>query len=139
MSSSYLTDLFSVRDKVAIVTGATGGLGFAMAVGLAKAGARIVSIEIPNDPNSERLLNAIRDVGGESTIFTCDVLNSTSLRLCYSSIWAKGFTPDILVNCAGVMRRNSCENATDEDIDLVSKTSAYINGLLLTPLKAVRY
>ena len=59
MSADYLLQVFSLTGKTAILTGATGGLGTSLAVALAKAGASIVSIEIPNDPNSEALKKTI--------------------------------------------------------------------------------
>jgi 2-deoxy-D-gluconate 3-dehydrogenase len=123
MSSEFFASLFSLHGKTAIVTGGTGGLGKAMTVGLAKAGATIVSIELPNDPLSEKLVEEVTAAGSTVTAFHCDVANAKSLRQCYASIWEKGITPDILLNCAGVMRRDKIEDAKDEDIDLVSHPS----------------
>jgi 2-deoxy-D-gluconate 3-dehydrogenase len=120
MASQFLTGLFSLEGKTAIVTGGTGGLGKAMTVGLAKAGATIVSIELPNDPLSTKLAEEVAAVGSTVKAFTCDLANPKDLRRCYASIWENGITPDILLNCAGVMRRDKCEDAKDEDIDLVS-------------------
>jgi 2-deoxy-D-gluconate 3-dehydrogenase len=119
MPSQYLTDLFSLEGKTVIVTGGTGGLGSTMTVALAKAGASIVSIELPGDPNSAILEEALAGVGSKVTAFHCDLADAKDLRRCYASIWEKGFNPDILLNCAGVMRRDKCEDAKDEDIDLV--------------------
>ena len=119
MSSSYISSLFSLDGKVAIITGGTGGLGKAMTEGLAKAGAVIISIELPNDPNSAALADAVTAVGSSVKVFKCDVGNPKELRDCYKRIWESGVTPDILLNCAGVMRRDKCEDARDEDIDLV--------------------
>ena len=79
----------------------------------------IVSIEAPNDPMSADLKTKIENVGGKLATFHCDLRNPKSLRECYQSIWKAGIVPDILVNVAGVMRRNLCENATDDEIDLV--------------------
>jgi NAD(P)-dependent dehydrogenase (short-subunit alcohol dehydrogenase family) len=121
--TSYLTELFGLTNKVAIMTGGTGGLGTGMAIALAKSGATIISIEIPDDPHSQQLQAAIQSATGKKVAtFTCDVLNANSLRGCFAEIWAQGISPDILVNCAGVIRRNKCEDATDEEIDLVSKS-----------------
>jgi 2-deoxy-D-gluconate 3-dehydrogenase len=119
--TKYLTELFGLNNRVAIMTGGTGGLGTGMALALAKAGATIISIEIPSDPNSEQLQAAVQNATGKKvTIFTCDVVNASSLRSCFAEIWSQGISPDILVNCAGVIRRNKCEDATDDEIDLVS-------------------
>lgn len=120
MASQYLSGIFSLEGKTAIFTGATGGLGSALAVAFAQAGASIISIELANDPSSEDLKAKIAGVGGKINQFHCDLRNAKSLRDCYQSIWETGTEPDVLVNCAGVMRRNLCENATDEELDLVS-------------------
>lgn len=122
--SEYLASIFSLSGKTAILTGSTGGLGTAFATALAKAGiSTIVSIEAPNDPASVDLRAKIEGAGGEIKQFECDLRNPKSLRNCYASIWEAGVVPDILINCAGVMRRNLCENATDDEIDLVGAPS----------------
>lgn len=112
--------MFSLEGKSAILTGATGGLGSALATALASAGASIISIELPGDSLSAELKSKIEAVGGKVTQFQCDLRNPKSLRECYQSIWNAGVVPDILLNCAGIMRRNLCENATDDELDLVS-------------------
>jgi len=120
MSSEYLANIFSLSGKAAIVTGATGGLGSALATALSKAGvSTVVSIEAPNDPLSSELKARIEGAGSQIRKFECDLRNPKSLRECYASIWESGIVPDILINCAGVMRRNLCENATDEELDLL--------------------
>lgn len=120
MGSQFLTSLFSLEGKTAIITGGTGGLGKAMTIGLAKAGARIVSIELPDDPNSAQLGKEVAAVGSAVTVFTCDLAKPKDLRACYASMWEKDIMPDILLNCAGIVRRGKCEDMADEDIDLVS-------------------
>jgi 2-deoxy-D-gluconate 3-dehydrogenase len=122
MSADYLLQVFSLTGKTAILTGATGGLGTSLALALAKAGASIVSIEIPDDPNSDALKKTISEEAGSSVRnFTCDVAKTADLRACYASIWDAGIIPDILVNCAGVARQNACEDVTDDDMDLVNQ------------------
>lgn len=119
MDTQFLTSLFGLQGKTAILTGATGGLGSAMAFALAKAGANIVSIEMPNDPNSNALHDLLLPTNRSVTSFSCEFTDAKSLRACWKGMWDKGVVPDILVNVAGVMRRNKCEDATDEDLDLV--------------------
>lgn len=55
MATEYLHQTFGLQGKAAILTGATGGLGSSLAIALARAGASIGSIELPNDPNSAKL------------------------------------------------------------------------------------
>lgn len=120
MTSDFVKQMFSLEGMTAIVTGATGGLGSAMVTALAKAGASIVSFELPNDPLSPAFKQAIEATGAKIQVFQCDLKDSSSLRACYQSAWDAGIVPDILLNCAGIQRRNLCENTTDEDIDMVS-------------------
>lgn len=118
--SPPFTELFSLSLKTAIVTGGTGGLGLAMSVALAEAGADIVSIQLPNDPNARTLIDAIATTGRSTTVFEGDVSNSNSLRDTFSRIWDCGIVPDILLNCAGIVRRGKAEDVGDDDIDAVS-------------------
>jgi hypothetical protein len=123
MSSGTLPsvqELFSLAGKTAIVTGGTGGLGLAMSIALAEAGADIVSIQIPNDPRSNLLVDAMKELGRKLQVFETDVADSAKLRQCFANIWEAGVVPDILLNCAGINRRSQVENFTDEDIDAVS-------------------
>ena len=113
-------ELFSLQGKTAIVTGGTGGLGLAMSIALAEGGADIVSIQIPNDPRAELLQKATEEMGRKLQVFETDVSDSANLRACFAEIWKAGIVPDILLNCAGINRRNKVENFSDEDIDAVS-------------------
>jgi 2-deoxy-D-gluconate 3-dehydrogenase len=131
--AQFVSELFSVKGKTVIVTGGTGGLGKAMTVGLAQAGASIVSIELPGDPNSASLLEAVKAARSSCDRFECDLSNAKDLRQCYHKIWESGVIPDILLNCAGIVRRNKCEDATDEDIDAVCTLVISLQtGALLT-------
>ncbi|KAF2728100.1 2-deoxy-D-gluconate 3-dehydrogenase [Polyplosphaeria fusca] len=130
MDAAYLANLFTIQGKTAILTGATGGLGSAIALGLAKAGANIVSIEMPGDPNSNALQDLISQTKRQIVRFECELADAKSLRACWSGMWAEGVVPDVLVNVAGVMRRNRAEAATDEEIDAlmaINQRAIYIN------------
>lgn len=115
-----LTDLFSIREKTAICTGITGGLGKSLGLTLAEAGANIVSIQLPDDPELEALEKEVRSFGREFQHFDCNVGDSVALRKCFTEIWTAGITPDILLNCAGTNRHGPLETLTDEDINVVS-------------------
>lgn len=121
-TSGYLESMFSLRGKTAIFTGATGGLGSSIALAFAQAGASIISIELPNDPNSAALSKSITGVNSSGfKAFQCDLGDVKSIRACFASIWEAGIVPDVLVYAAGVQRRHSCEDFTDEDMNLVSE------------------
>ena len=111
--------LFSLEGKTAVVTGGSGGLGLAMTSALAEAGANIISLQIPGDPNGESLQKTVEALDRSFSKFECDVSNATDLRATFQNIWEQNISPDILLNCAGIQRRKKVEDFTDEDIDAV--------------------
>lgn len=127
MTSPSLPSLFSLASKTAIVTGGTGGLGLAMSIALAEAGADIVAIQLPNDPLAQNLASAIASQGRALRVFEGDVGNPASLRRTFSKIWESGIVPDILLNCAGIVRRGAAEDLSDADIDAVSASFPIIH------------
>lgn len=110
-------ELFSLAGKTAIVTGGTGGLGTAMTMALASAGADIISIELAGDPGAENLKKSVTAAGRNLKQYHCDVKDSKQLRACFEKIWADGIKADILLNCAGIQRRAEAEDFTDEQIE----------------------
>lgn len=123
--SEYLHSVFSLEGKTAILTGATGGLGKSIALAFTKAGAAIISLELPRDPNSKALADAIAEAGGLPVkVFTCNVAVCDDVRKAYSEVWAAGIVPDILVNCAGISIRRTCEETNAEELDLLFELNA---------------
>lgn len=99
-----MLDIFSLKGKTALVTGASGGIGFTIARGLAEAGAKIVF----NDLNEE-LVNsgvaAYKEAGVDATAYVCDVTDETAVQEMITSIEKNVAPVDILVNNAGMIRR----------------------------------
>lgn len=114
-----LPDLFSIQGKTAICTGITGGLGKSLGLTLAEAGANIVSIQLPGDPELGALEKEVRSFGQKFHHFDCNIGDSVALRKCFTEIWTAGVAPDILLNCAGTNRHGPLETLTDEDINVV--------------------
>ena len=96
----YLSSQFGLAGKVAVVTGATGVLGAAIAAGLAHAGAR-VAILGRRAARAEELAAAIREFGGEAVAAPADVLDPARLEAVRQSLLARFGQIDILVNAAG--------------------------------------
>jgi len=93
-------DMFSIKDKVAVITGAGGVLGNSMAKSLAQAGAKIVVLDIRQE-SIDKTIHEIKSSGGRSVGFLCNVLDINSLEETSKNIVEKWETIDILVNCAG--------------------------------------
>ena len=95
---------FSLEGKIALVTGASYGIGFAIACGMAKAGASIVF----NDINEELVakgLASYEEAGVRARGYVCDVTNEEQVAELVAKIEAEVGVIDILVNNAGIIKR----------------------------------
>lgn len=95
---------FSLEGKVALVTGAAYGIGFAMAQALAKAGAKIAF----NCRGQEHMDKALADyaaLGIEAKGYICDVTKEDDVKVMIADIEKELGTIDILVNNAGIIKR----------------------------------
>lgn len=95
---------FSLEGKVALVTGAAYGIGFAMAEALAMAGAKI-AFNCRGKGHLEEALEAYKAKGIEAHGFLCDVTNEAEVQKMVAQITAELGTIDILVNNAGIIKR----------------------------------
>ena len=98
--SNDMSELFAVRDRVAVVTGGYGVLGGSMATALAGAGAR-VAIVGRNLAAAEEKVAQLRDAGGVAMTAIADVTDAEALRRVRSEITSAWGRIDILVNTAG--------------------------------------
>ena len=120
MAVPHVLDLFSLKGKTAVLTGATGGIGVQISLALAEAGADIISLELPNDRLAPELRRIIEPTGRSLKSFECNIRNSQSIKDCFAEMWRAGVVPDILVNLAGITNHNSVEGTRVEDLDAVS-------------------
>ncbi len=96
--------LFDLAGKSAVVVGGTSGIGLAMAIGLAEAGADVVATSRRVE-QVDQAAAAIEAAGGRALRLTSDVADRASLeKLCAAAIEAFGKV-DILINCAGKIKR----------------------------------
>jgi len=113
-------NLFDLTGKVALVTGATHGLGMAMAMGLANAGAKIVI----NDIVAERLESAKKEYAANGitiSTYVCDVTNEKQVIEMLVQIEAEVGAVDILVNNAGIIKRTPIVDMEVSDFEMVVK------------------
>ncbi len=92
-----------LRDKVAIVTGAGGDIGRAIAVRYAREGARVLVADRVGDL-AEGTATAIRDAGGDAHALTVDVSHTPGAELMAGAARERWGRIDVLVNCAAVFR-----------------------------------
>jgi NAD(P)-dependent dehydrogenase (short-subunit alcohol dehydrogenase family) len=98
--AAFIYEQFNLEDKVAIVTGATGVLGGAMAQGLARAGASVVIMGRRRE-QAESVAAAIRDKGGQAMAAPADVMEKAQLETARNAVLERWGSIDILVNAAG--------------------------------------
>lgn len=117
-ATDYLQSLFGFDGQVAVVIGATGVLGGALADGLGAAGAHVV-VSGRSPERGQARVDAIVAAGGSAEFLAVDVTDRSSLEaLCKQTLDKHGHV-DVLVNCAGVNSASSYEEVTDEDWDRV--------------------
>jgi 2-deoxy-D-gluconate 3-dehydrogenase len=108
---------FSLADKVAIVTGATSGLGQAMSAALAQAGADIAGVG-SSDAFSQTA-EEVRAAGRQFLPIRADLADAEAAAYIVTKARAELGRIDILVNNAGIIRRRPCIEFTEEDWDAV--------------------
>ena len=95
---------FSLEGKVALVTGASYGIGFAIATGFAQAGATIVFNDIKQEL-VDKGLAAYKEIGIEAHGYVCDVTNEEQVNAMVAQIEQEVGPINILVNNAGIIKR----------------------------------
>jgi 2-deoxy-D-gluconate 3-dehydrogenase len=111
---------FDLTGRWAIVTGANTGIGQAIAVGLAEAGADIVGVgRSAMDETAARVSAS----GRNFVSLKADLSDTAAARDVVARAVASGATPDILVNNAGIIRRADALDFTEEDWDAVIDTN----------------
>ena len=115
-----MTKQFSLEGKVALVTGANTGLGQAMAVALASAGAGVALVGRSAPDETEAL---IRDAGGKTAVVMADLSTSDVAPAVVQQTEDSLGPVDILVNNAGIIRREDALEFSEADWDDVMATN----------------
>ena len=108
---SIITALFGLEGRVALVTGASNGIGRRMAETLARAGARVVLVARRKEL-LETAVHAITAFGGSATALATDLLDLDRIPALYDEARSPFGAPDIVVNAAGVNMRLPAESYT---------------------------
>lgn len=114
--------MFSLNDKVAIVTGAGRGLGAAMAKGLAEAGASVLVADIDLSMATDTA-HSIEKLGVKALPVKVDVGDAADVKKMVDTAVQSLGTVDILINNAGINRRNPCIEMSEEDWDAVIRVN----------------
>ncbi len=111
-----------LSGQAAIVTGASRGIGRAVALALAAAGAKVACVARSVDKLAETV-EAIRASGGTAEAFACDVTHAESVQQVVDAVVEKWDKLQILVNNAGITRDTLIPRMSDDDWDSVINTN----------------
>jgi 3-oxoacyl-[acyl-carrier protein] reductase len=115
--------------KVAIVTGASRGIGAAIAQRLGAEGAKVVVNYATSQAQAEETVAAIKKAGGDSVAIQADMGKPADITRLFAETKAKFGQLDILVNNAAVMKRTFLDEVTPENID--AHFNVNVKGYLL--------
>ncbi len=111
--SAFLQRLFGLDGRVAVVTGSSGGIGRAMAMGLAEAGATVV-INGRTQGTVDAVVTEIAAAGGKAHGIAFDVTSSAAVKAGVATIERDIGPIEILINNAGIQRRAPLEDYPEE-------------------------
>ncbi len=132
--------MFSLKDKVAVVTGASQGIGRDTALALSSAGAK-VAVAARNEEKLTALVNEISAAGGEAFAVKMDVADADQVKAGFKKVTEKFGRLDILVNNAAITRDGLAVRMKMDDWEAVLRTNLTgahlcIQQALLTMMKA---
>ena len=125
-----------LSKKVAIVTGASKGIGAGIATALGAEGARVAVNYSSDRKGAERLAQAIIDSGGEAVAVGADVSKAADVARLFKEVDAAFGRLDILVNNAGIFRFGALAEITEEGFHLHYNIN--VLGAILTVQEAIK-
>jgi NAD(P)-dependent dehydrogenase (short-subunit alcohol dehydrogenase family) len=115
------------KDKVALITGASFGIGRAAAIAFAKRGAKVVLVDWMEDYET---FNAIKDLGGDVVFYMCDISNSSEVEATHAKAIAHFGRLDYAYNNAGIEGETAkTQDYTEENWDKVIQVN--LKGIFL--------
>ncbi|WP_299260142.1 glucose 1-dehydrogenase [uncultured Kushneria sp.] len=114
---------FDIKGKLALITGSSRGLGFALAQGLAEQGARVIIHGRSEDTVQKAVQAIVEATGAEAFGVTFDVTRSDEVKTALTGLVETHGVPEILVNNAGLQRRAPFAEFEPDDWDAVIATN----------------
>ncbi|MBF6619048.1 MAG: SDR family oxidoreductase [Patulibacter sp.] len=122
------------ESRVALVTGATGGLGRACSAALAARGDHVVVVDLDGEA-ADRVAAELQGAGGSAQGIGADVTSRTDVERVIAQVVERHGRIDVLVNLAGIIRNQTLPKVTDEDFDALM--GVHVKGTLNTMRAAV--
>ena len=132
---SNLEKIFSLENKVIMLTGAIGGIGSVLAKGLADVGAQMALCDI--DPVKLDSLAEEINSDGIAKAFTLNVLKMDSIKACVDNVIKEFGRIDVLINCAGINKREGFLDVEEETYDRIMGIN--LKGLYFLTQEVVKH
>lgn len=113
-----LEKIFSLENKVVVLTGAAGGIGSLLAEGLAGVGAQMVLCDISKE-GLRRVESNIHLSGNHASSIELNIADLHSIKQCVSTIMEKYGKIDVLINCAGINKREGFLDVEESTYDRI--------------------
>ena len=125
-----------LNGQTALVTGANSGIGQAVAVEMAREGARVVINYITNEEATQQILDDIRSFGGTAMAYKADISDEDQVKAMFHEVFNTYGTIDILVNNAGIQKDSALVEMSLHDWQLVLNVN--LTGQFLCAREAVK-
>lgn len=129
-------NLFSLKDKTAVVTGAGKGIGRSIAELFARQGANVHILDMDRQAGEE-VVETIEKDGGKAFFTQADVANQPEILKVFDQIYRQNEQLDILVNNAGIAHVGKLEDTTEEDFDRIYQVN--VKGVYNCSLAAINH
>ena len=103
-----------LKDKVAVITGGSKGIGKAIAVKMAEEGAKAIILDL-DEKAGEKTVDEIREKGNAASFYKCDITDYYTIKKCRDEIIKSFGTIDILVVNAGISYKRTIKDITPEE------------------------
>ena len=118
IAPGYITNLFDIAGRVAVITGGGSGLGRAIAIGYAQAGVHVVAADV-NDEGAVETVRLIAKQGNQAEAAHLDVTQRGEVEALAEAVVAHHGHVDILVNSAGSAFRSPVEEFPEDKLDFI--------------------
>jgi 3-oxoacyl-[acyl-carrier protein] reductase len=125
-----------MTDRIAIVTGASGGIGHAVAVRLAKAGMAVAVHYSGNRERAQAVADEISAAGGRAIVVGADVADESAVATLFDQVDAEFGGVDVVVNTAGIMLLSPLSELNLDDFDRMHRTN--VRGTFVVSQQAAR-
>lgn len=133
---NYLESLFSLEGKVILLTGAAGGIGEAFARGLSGAGGSVALCDL-NLERCEEMKLEFEKKGSQAGAYLLDIADKTSIQACVDAVIKDFKAIDILVNCAGINKREGFLDVEEDTFDRIMNIN--LKGAFLISQEVVKH